>query len=146
MLSVPWARAVSPEEASAAVADAEQSLHIAFRTASDAEGAGANVSALMERLNQAGDALTEAGVALAAGNYSDAVEKAGASRGLADGVSGDAGVLKSDAVSRASGWWVTVSFSVVDAAAFVVVLFLVWRGLRRGYEGKVIESRPEVVS
>jgi hypothetical protein len=146
MLSVPWALAVSPEEASAAVANAEGSLHDAFRMVADAEAMGANVSALMERLNHAGDALTGAEVALADADYSEATSKAEVCKGLADGVSGDAGILKSDAVAKASGWLVTVSFSVVGAAAFLTVLFLVWRRLRRGYEEKVFGSRPEVVS
>jgi hypothetical protein len=146
MLSVPRALAVSPEEASAAVANAEGSLHDAFRMVVDAEAMGANVLALMERLNQVGDALTGAEVALAAADYSEATSKAEVCKILADGVSGDAGVLKSDAVAKASGWWVTVSFSVVGAAAFLAVLFFVWRRLRWGYEEKVFESRPEAVS
>jgi hypothetical protein len=113
---------------------------------SDAEAAGANVSGLMGRLNEAGGALTSAGVALAVGNYSDAVSLAGTCTSLADGVSRDAGVLKSDSVARAADWMLTVSFSAVGAAVFVAVLFLVWRWFRRVYGEKLFESRPEVVA
>jgi len=144
--SVPWACAVGPEEASGAFADADRSLRDAFRVVSDAEAFGVNVSGLLGRLNEAGGALTSAGVALAAGNYSGAVSLAGTCRALAEGVSGYAGVLKSDAVARAAGWWLTVSFSAVGAALFVATLLLVWRWFRRTYEGKLLESRPEAVA
>jgi len=146
VLSVSWACASGPEEASGAVADAERSLRDAFRVVSDAEAFGANVSGLLDRLNEAGGALTSAGVALAEGNYSGAVGWAGTCRALSEDVSGDADVLKSDAVARAAGWWLTVSFSAVGAGVFVAALFLVWRWFRRTYEGKLLESRPEAVA
>lgn len=146
VFSVPWACAVGPEEASGAVADADRSLRDSFRVVSDAEAFGANVSGLMGRLNEAGAALTSAGVALVAGNYSGAVSLVGTCKALAEGVSGDAGVLKSDAVARAAGWRLTVSFSAVGAAVFVAALFLVWRWFRRTYERKLLESRPEVAA
>jgi hypothetical protein len=146
VFSVPWACAVGPEEASGAVADADRSLRDAFRVVSDAETFGAKVSGLMGRLNEAGVALTSAEVALSAGNYSGAVGWAGSCKALADGISGDAGVLKSDSAARAAGWWLTVSFSVVGAAVFVAALLLVWRWFRRTYEGKLLESRPEVAA
>jgi len=136
--------AVGPGEADAAVADADGALRGAFVAASDAESVGANVSGLMGRLTEAGAALTGAKVALASGNYSHAVSWAGTCKALAEGVSGDAGVLKSDSVARAAGWWLAVSFGVVGAAVFVAVLFLVWRWFRRVYGGKLLESRPEV--
>ena len=146
VFSVPWVCAVGPEEASGTVADADRSLRDAFRVVWDAEAAGANVSVLVSRLNEAGGALASADDALAAANYSGAVSLAGACKGLADGVSGEAAVLKSDAVVRAADWWLTVSFSVVGAAVFVAALFLVWRWFRRVYERRLLASRPEAVA
>jgi hypothetical protein len=145
MLGVPWVCAVGREEASVAVANAEGSLQNAFRTVSDAEGAGANVSALMKRLNQADDALTGAEVALAAGNYSDATNKAEMCQGLAHGVSGDAVVLKTGAVAAFGYWWVTVLVSVVCSVVFVGAVFFVWRWFKRGYVKKMLGSRPGVM-
>ncbi len=146
VFSVPGGLAAGPEEASVAVADARHSLEGSFRAVFDAEALGANVSGLMSRLNDAGGAFASAGVALSAGNYGEAVDRAAACKSLADGVSGDAGVLGADASVKAAGWWIPVSFGAVGAAVFVAVLFFVWRRFRRAYEEKLLESRPEVVA
>lgn len=144
-LSVPRAFAVGSAEAAASVADAEGALREAFVAVLDAESAGANVSVLMRRMNEAGVALTGARMALAAGNYSDAVSRASECRSSANGVLNDVGELKSDAVIQASRWWVTALLSVVGSVAFVAVLFLVWRRFGRFYAEKLLGSRPEVV-
>jgi hypothetical protein len=120
-------------------------LRGAFVHVSDAEGAGANVSGLMGRLNEAGDALASAKAALEMENYGDAVSRADLCKSLASGVVGDADALKTDALATKSSWWMTVSFSVAGSAVFVVVLFLAWRWFRRFYAAKLLESRPEVV-
>jgi hypothetical protein len=146
MFSVSLGLAAGAEEASVAVADADTALRGAFAAALNAESAGANVSGLMGRLNDAGVALMGARVALAAENYSDAVGGAGTCRGLADGVVLDAGVLKNDAVAQASLWWVTVLLGVTGSVVFVVVLFLVWRRFRRYYADRLLGSRPEVAA
>ena len=143
MFSVPLGLAVGAEEASAAVENADTALRGAFAAALNAESAGTNVSGLIGRLNEAGVALTGARVALAAGNYNDAVSRAGECRGLADGVVLDAGVLKNDAAAQASRWWVTVLLSVLGSVVFVVVLFLVWRRFKRYYTDKLFGCRPE---
>jgi hypothetical protein len=137
---------VGAEEASVAVADADTALRGAFDALLGAESAGANVSGLMGRLNEAGVALTGANVALASGNYSDAVGRAGECRGLADSVVLDAGVLKNDAAAQASRWWVTVLLSVTGSVVFVVVLFLVWRRFKRYYSDRLLGCRPEVAA
>lgn len=144
MFSLPRTFAVDSAEAAAAVSDAESVLRGAFVAVLDAEGESANVSGLMVRMNDAGVALTEARVALAAGNYSDAADRAGACRALANGVLSDAGLLKSDAAAKASLWWVTVSLSVAGSVVFVGALFVVWRRFRRSYADRMLESRPEV--
>jgi hypothetical protein len=146
VFSVPCGLAIGSEEASAAVADADPALRGAFVAVSDAESAGANVSGLMGRLNDAGVALTGAKVALAAGNYSDAVSRAGECRGLVDGVVLDAGTLKNDAAAQASLWWLTVLLSVTGSVVFVVVLFLVWRRFKRYYADRLLGCRPEVAA
>jgi len=145
VLSVPRAFAAGSGEADLAVSDADDALRGAFVHVFDAEGAGANVSGLMGRLNEAGDALASARAALEMENYSDAVSRAGVCKSLVSGVVGDADALKTDALATKSSWWITMSFSVVGSVVFVVVLFLVWRWVRRFYAAKLLESRPEVV-
>ena len=146
MFSVPLGLAVGAEEASAAVTDADTALRGAFAAALNAESAGTNVSGLIGRLNEAGVALTGARVALAAGNYGDAVGRAGECKGLADIVVLDAGLLKNDAAAQASRWWVTVLLGVTGSVVFVVVLFLVWRRFKRYYADKLLGCRPEVAA
>ena len=82
---------------------------------------------------------------LKAGNFSDAVSRAEACEGLADGVSGDANALRTDAVAQAAGWWVTVLVSAAGSVVFVCVLFLVWRRFKRVYGDRLLKCRPEVV-
>jgi hypothetical protein len=145
VLSVPRAFAAGSEEADLAVSDADAALRGAFVHVSDAEGAGANVSGLMGRLNEAGDALAGARAALEMENYSDAVSRADLCKSLASGVVGDTDALKTDALAAKSSWWITISFSVVGSAVFVVALFLAWRWFRRFYAAKLLNSKPEVV-
>ena len=144
--AVPLAFAASGEEAEAAVAVAEVRLRGAFAACLDAEAAGANVTGLMTRLSLAGVELSGARVSLAAGNFSDAVSRAEACRGLADGVSGDANALRTDAVAQAAGWWVTVLLSAAGSVVFVCVLFLVWRRFKRVYGDRLLKCRPEVAA
>jgi hypothetical protein len=146
VFSVPSGLAIGAEEASAVVADADLALRGAFVAVLDAESAGANVSGLIGRLNEAGVALTGARVALAAGNYGDAVSRAGECRGLGASVVLDAGVLKNDAVAQASLWWVRMLLSVVGSVVFVVVLFFVWLRFKRYYADKLLGCRPEVAA
>jgi hypothetical protein len=146
VFGVPFGLAVGFEEASVAVSDADGALRGTFVAVLDAESSGANVSGLMGRLNEAGVALTGARVALAAGNYSDAVGRAGECRGLADSVALEAGVLNNDAAAQASRWWVTVLLSVTGSVVFVVVLSLVWRRFKRYYADRLLGSKPEVAA
>jgi len=135
---------VSYQEAAGQVADADQALRNAFTSVVDAEQQGANVSLLLSRLGMAGGNLTWAEVALAAGNYSDAVSFAGVCRSVALSVDSDAAVLGNNAAVVAGNWWMMVVFSVVSSVVFVVVLFFVWHRFRRGYLKRLMGSRPEV--
>jgi hypothetical protein len=136
--------AVEYQDASAHVLVADQSLRVAFNSSLDAEQGGANVSALLVKLSDAGSILRRAEAALAAGNYSDALSLADTCKSLADGVRTDASVLKSDAVAAAGNWWMTVVFSVAGSVVFVVVLFFVWGRFKQRYLKRLLRSRPEV--
>jgi hypothetical protein len=78
--------AVEYQDASAQILVADQSLRVAFNSSLDAEQSGANVSALLVRLSDAGSILRRAEASLAAGNYSDALSLADTCKSLADGV------------------------------------------------------------
>jgi hypothetical protein len=134
-------------DASASVGEADVAVRQAFNATLDAERAGANVSGLILRLNEAGGILVEAEMALGNGNSSEAASKAGQCIGIAESVKGDADVLKASALDGArTVFWASLAFSVVGVAVFVVVLAVVWRRFRRGYVGKVLGAKPRVVS
>jgi hypothetical protein len=135
---------VSYQDAAGQVADADQALRSAFDSVVGAEQQGANVSLLLSRLDGAGSDLNLAEVALAAGNYSEAISYAGVCRSAALSVGADAVALGNDTAVVAANWWMTVVFSVASSVVFVVGLFSVWRWFRRGYLQKVMGSRPEV--
>jgi len=135
------------DEASSTVGEADVAVRQAFNATLDAERAGANVSGLILRLNEAGDALREAENALRDGNSSEAAGKASQCIGIAESVKGDADVLKASALDGArTVFWASLTFSVVGLAVFVVVLVLVWRRFKRGYNRKVLGMKLEVVS
>lgn len=142
--SVQRGLAVEYQDASAQILVADQSLRVAFNSSLDAEQSGANVSALLVRLSDAGSDLRRAEAALAAGNYSDALNLADTCKSLADGVRTDASALKSDAVASAGNWWMTVALSVASSVVFVVALFFVWGRFKRRYLKRLLRSRPEV--
>jgi ribosomal protein L35AE/L33A len=134
-------------EASENVEGADGALRKAFNATLEAERVGANISGLILRLNEAEGVLREAEIALANGNLSEAFNEAGQCVGIAESVKSDAGVLKALALDEAQRvFGPSLTFSVVSIAVFVVVLVLVWRRFRRGYPGKVLGMRPEVVS
>jgi len=133
------------DEASSSVGEADVAVRRAFNATLDAERAGANVSGLILRLNEAGEILTEAEMALGNGNSSEAAGKAGQCIGIAQSVKGDADVLKASALDGArTVFWASLTFSVVGIAVFVVVLALVWRWFKRGYVEKMFGMKPEV--
>jgi len=133
------------DEASTSVGDADVAVRQAFNATLDAERAGANVSGLILRLNEAGRILTEAEIALGNGNSSEAASKAVQCIGIAESVKSDADVLKASALDGArTVFWMSLTFSVVGIAVFVVVLMLVWRWFKGGYVRKMLGMKPEV--
>ena len=74
------------DDASGSVENADAAVRQAFNATLDAERAGANVSGLIVRLNEAGAVLVEAEIALGNGNSSEAASKAGQCVGIAESV------------------------------------------------------------
>lgn len=134
-------------EASVSVGEADVAVRQAFNATLDAEKAGANVSGLIVRLNETGDALAKAENALRSGDSSGAANNASLCIGIAESVKSDADVLKASALDEAQTvFWAYLTFSVVGIAVFVVVLALVWHRFKRGYGGKVLGMKPEVAA
>jgi len=135
------------DEASSSVGEADVAVRRAFNATLEAERAGANVSGLIVRLNEAGGILVEAEMALGNGNSSEAAGKAVQCIGIAQSVKSDADVLKASALDGArTVFWASLAFSVVGIVAFVVVLVLVWRWFKRGYVRRMLGMKPEVAT
>jgi hypothetical protein len=133
------------DEVSSSVGEADVVVRRAFNATLDAERAGANVSGLILRLNEAGGILAEAEIALKDGNSSEAASKAGQCIGIAESVKGDADVLKASALDEAQMvFWTSLTFSVVGIVVFVVVLMLVWRWFKGGYVRRMFGMKLEV--
>jgi hypothetical protein len=129
------------------IEQADVAVRRAFNATLDAEAAGANVSGLILRLNEAGEALGEAENALRDGDSNAAAGNASLCIGIAESVKSDADVLKALALEKAQMvFWTSLTFSVASVAVFVVVLMLVWRWFKHGYVGKMLGMKPEVTT
>jgi hypothetical protein len=146
LLSKAPIRVRGADEASSSLAEADAAVRQAFNATLDAERAGANVSGLILRLNEAGGILGEAEIALENGNSTDAASKAAECVGIAESVSSDAEVLKTSALNDAkAGSQAYLIFSLASITVFLVVLGAVWSWFRRGQVRKMMSLKPEVV-
>jgi len=133
------------DDASGSVGNADAAVRLAFNATLDAERAGANVSGLIVRLNEAGAVLVEAEIALGNGNSSEALSKAAQCVGIAESVKSDADALRASSLDGAqTEFWTYLIFSVVSVAVFVVALALVWRRFKRGNVRRMLGMRLEV--
>jgi hypothetical protein len=129
------------------VAEADTAVRQAFNATLNAEKAGANVSGLIFRLNEAAGILGEAEIALANGNSTEAASKADECIGIAQSVRSDADILKTSAPNEAKAvFQPSLVFSLAGIAVFVVVLVVVWSRFKRGYIKKTLGMKPEVGS
>jgi hypothetical protein len=135
------------DEASSSVGEADVAVRQAFNATLDAERAGANVSGLILRLNEAEELLAEAEMAYRIGNFSEAASKADKCSVLVDGVIGEASSLKSSALADAQARFSsTLIFSLAGAVVFVTALILIWVLFKPFYAKKLLRMKPEVAS
>ena len=130
----------------ASIETADLSISQAFISVLAAEKVGGNVTQLLTALNTAGGLLAEAENAYRSGNLSNVASKAENARLIADHVNSDALNLRDvSLVESQNNFWLTLTFSVVGAVVFGIVLLLVWRRFRRSYVKKMFSMKPEVV-
>jgi len=135
------------DEAYNAVQLGEEAISLAFKAVLEAENAGANVSGLVQRLNEAVGFLSEARVLAANGSFDrEVAEFTSRCVDVADRVRDEALALLASAlahrdfVSRLS-----VAGSVVGVSVFLSFMFLSWRWFKVYYRRKVLDLRPEAV-
>jgi hypothetical protein len=135
----------SRDVAASSISEAEQSVSLAYGAVLDAEKAGANVSGLADRLNDAAELLSQAHVAFEAGNFTEAARCAGLSTQVGGGVWDDANRLQvetQDANGDRATWFTIASlFAVVVVAA---VSFFSYRYFKRWYYRRLLKMKPRV--
>jgi CHASE3 domain sensor protein len=130
----------------AKIAEADNALKQTFGAVLAAEKEGANVSALMVKMNQAGMLLAQAAVDYRSGNSGEAVNKAAQCLEALQSVSEEALALKDKALKDAQqAFWNTITVSIVSAILSVVVLVLVWHWFRNHYLDGLLKMKPEAI-
>ncbi len=129
-------RAASETDAQSAVSEASQRIVTCYGEVANASSAGANVSALLQVLNTAGDLLSRAQLALADGDFNSSSALALQSQQALVGFDAQSESLRSAALhSGFVDFWVDVVGSSVGAVAVLVLGFFVWRFLSKKYPG-----------
>jgi hypothetical protein len=127
--------ASSEETAALAITEAEETVASAYEAVLEAEKAGANVTNLLNVLNEAGILLSKAHLAYDMGDFDSARDFAVWCKGNLTGFVDEAEALKQSAIQRR--YWdftVNVVGSAVGAVAVVVGGFASWTFLKRKYE------------
>ena len=124
--------------------EAEKMLRGSFKSVLEAEEAGANVSGLMAKLNEAGNYLAEAKNAYKIGDFGHAESLADKCMSTIKGIENEASYLKLDALAKADLMFrVKLIFSLLEVAAFSLFMLIAWRWFRRKYIRKLMKMKPE---
>ena len=125
----------SEAEAASALVTSENAVVSAYQAVSKAEEAGANVSSLLVRLNEAGWFLDRARVAYKSGDFDSTGSLATLCNEKLDGFVADADVLGETAIKEHYlDFFVNLAGSIIGAVGVVCVGFFVWFFLKRKYE------------
>lgn len=126
--------AVDEADAGSAIAVAEERIVVCYRAVAGADEAGADTSALLAVLNEAGLLLSKANL-YRMKNSSLAFDFAVQSQEKLNGLEAEAGVLRENAMQEGHlDFMVYVVGSVVGAIVVVCGGFVVWFLLKRKYE------------
>lgn len=133
-------------EAPQIIGEAEQSISSAFHVVLEAEDAGANVSSLTVRLNEAAGLLAEARILVQNGDSGQAADLASYSVEIADDVKDEASILKVSALAhRDFVFKVSLAGSLIGVPVFLVFMFRLWRWFKGYYVRRILRLRPEIL-
>jgi hypothetical protein len=125
--------------ASTAISSVKNRILDFYNAAKEAETAGANITALVATLNEAGALLSQAELAYAANDFGAAVNFAVQSQNILNDFIGEANTLKETALQQESqDFLINVVGSIIGAFVVIVVGGLVWLLLKKNY--KTIEA------
>ena len=127
-------------------ADVEDTIVEAYGAVLEAEEAGADVSALLDTLDMAGEYWALARMSLRTGNMEGAAGNATLSVEALDGLVEDAGVLRDKAImDSGERSWMAIGGSIGGVAAVVCGGWLSWSWFKKRYNERALKMRPEVV-
>jgi len=126
--------------------NAETKIMNAFRALRAAESKGADVSALVSKLNDAIILLEEAKTSYLNGSVDDVQMRARESSLISSGIETEAKALTEQALRNAEEDFRMLSIYTMTAAlATILVLLFVWRIFKAHYARRILEAKPEVV-
>jgi hypothetical protein len=142
---VPCCFAVDASGANAAIGQAERDLGSAYVAVAEAESAGADASALLNKLGSGGDFLSEAYAVFRVGDYGSASVLALKCSNAVEGVAGDATLLKTDAErAHRENFFFSVAVSIVGLVLLLVFGLLGWSLIKKRYFRRVLDMKPQV--
>lgn len=133
------------EEADLKLQETNVAVGQAYFFVLEAEGAGANVEGLVNKLNEAVNWFAEAQVAYRVNDFNTSFVKSDLAFSLAQEVSDLAQSASSEAlISAKDSFFITVGLSLGGCVGFIVVLFFVWLWIKKKYFSNLLGSTPEV--
>lgn len=133
--------AVDEADVRSSIAAAEENIVVCYRAVADADEVGANATALLAALNEAGELLSRANLAYEMGDFNSTLDFANQSQERLNGFVAQAVVLREAALQqRYWDFMVYVVGSIFGAVVVVCGGFVVWFLLKRRYEkaGRVV--------
>lgn len=126
---------------------AELAVNVAYEAVLDAEGAGANVSGLLNELNDGAEALSKAYISNRVGNFDDAIYFADLCYDLVGSIEAEANELWDVVVVDRDLRLLLTSFgSVLAVVCIFCVGFFGWRFFKSRYHRRVLKMKPGVAS
>lgn len=126
--------AFSESDAKSAIVAAEEKIVVCYQAVAEADKAGANVTALLAVMNEAGWLLSKAKLAYQTGDFESATNFASLSQERLSGFVEEADGLRGTALQqRYWDFMVNVVGSTMGTVAVIGGSFVVWRLLKRRY-------------
>lgn len=145
VVSIPLIRVTNGQMTSLEIVEAEEGLISAYDVVIEAEDIGANVTSLLDMLNDGENYLAEAYSYLRLGDFESADRLADSCIEIVNQVKTQATLLREEvARSEKADFTVRVLGSSVGVVIVVVTGYLLWRSFKRYYMEKILQLRPEV--
>jgi len=130
-----------------AIESAELAVDLAYEAVLEAEGAGANVSGLLDELNDGAEALSKAHISYRVGDFDDAVYFVDLCCDLVGGTEAEANKLR-DVATAEKNYRLLLS-TLGSVLALVCIFyggFFGWRFFKTWYHRRALKMKPEVAS